>query len=94
MNNNDDYIKTNDNKYLVKSDDIEPYWFKVYVYYDIVNHGEIMVLTYGENVNIPVVRFHSEFIYNRFPLKDCTYKNKYDIVGSSNWFTSVSSSMK
>jgi len=74
------YEKTRDNKYLVKSDEEIPYWFKVYVYYDIVNHGETMVLTYGENVKIPVVRFHSEFIYNRFPLKDCTYKNKYSIA--------------
>ena len=71
------YELTRDGKYLVKSDEKIPYWFKVYVYYDIVNHGETMVLTYGEDVKVPVVRFHSEFIYNRFPLKDCTYKNKY-----------------
>ena len=77
ISDNDIFIKTNDNKYLVKSDQLIPYWFKVYVYYDIVNHGEIMVLTYGEECKNPVVRFHSEFIYNRFPLKDCTYKDKY-----------------
>ena len=36
VNNNDDYIQTNGNKYLVKSDEIEPYWFRRDVYYDIV----------------------------------------------------------
>lgn len=41
-----------------------------------------MVLTYGdENKDlIPVVRFHSEFMFNRFPLKDDTYKRKYSIA--------------
>ena len=71
------YEKTRDGKYLVKSNECKPYWFKVDVYYDIAKHGETMVLTYNENVIIPVVRIHSEFIFNRFPLKDNTYKNKY-----------------
>lgn len=71
------YEKTRDGKYLVKSYECKPYWFKVDVYYDIAKHGETMVLTYNENVIIPVVRIHSEFIFNRFPLKDNTYKNKY-----------------
>ena len=74
---NDDYEQTGNDKYLIKSDDIIPYWFKVYVYYDIATHGEIMVLTYGNEDKIPIVRIHSEFIFNRFPLKDETYRNKY-----------------
>ena len=44
------------------------------VYYDIVKHGETMVLSYNENVQIPVVRIHSEFIFNRFP----KIKNPYN----------------
>ena len=72
-----EYEKTKDGKYLVKSDICKPYWFKVDVYYDIAKHGETMVLSYNENVVTPVVRIHSEFILNRFPLKNNTYKNKY-----------------
>ena len=72
-----EYEKTKDGKFLVKSNDLKPYWFKVDVYYDIVKHGETMVLSYNENVQIPVVRIHSEFIFNRFPLQDDTYKSKY-----------------
>jgi len=72
-----EFERTNDGKYLVKSNKLKPYWFKVDVYYDIAKHGETMVLTYNENVQIPVVRIHSEFIFNRFPLQDDTYKSKY-----------------
>jgi len=71
------YEITNDNKYLIRSDIKKPYWFKVDVYYDIVKHGETMVLSYGSDSIIPIVRIHSEFILNRFPLKDTTYKNKF-----------------
>ena len=67
-NMNLEYEKTRDGKYLVKSLECKPYWFKVDVYYDIAKHGETMVLTYNENVVVPVVRIHSEFIFNRFPL--------------------------
>tara|TARA_B110000902_G_C14277447_1_gene575423 strand:+ start:100 stop:2277 length:2178 start_codon:yes stop_codon:yes gene_type:complete len=79
-NMNLEYEKTRDGKYLVKSLECKPYWFKVDVYYDIAKHGETMVLTYNENVVVPVVRIHSEFIFNRFPLKNNSYKNKYSIA--------------
>jgi 3,4-dihydroxy 2-butanone 4-phosphate synthase / GTP cyclohydrolase II len=74
---NTEFERTKDGKFLIKSDELKPYWFKVDVYYDIAKHGETMVLTYNEKVQIPIVRIHSEFIFNRFPLKDDTYKSKY-----------------
>lgn len=77
------------NKYLFKIDDkvieekniYNPYWFKVNLFYDIVNNTDIVILTH-ENDNktkdtVPVVRFHSESIFNRFPLKERKYQNKY-----------------
>ena len=58
------YEKTKDNKFLKKSNQAIPYWFKIDVYYDIAFHGEIMVLTYGNVAEInPIIRIHSERVY-------------------------------
>lgn len=54
-----------------------PYWFKANIYYDIATHSEYIVLEYGDTEKTPVVRFHSEFILNRFPISDTKYKNRY-----------------
>lgn len=56
-----------------------PYWFRVHVYYDIVNSQEFVVLTYGtpEADDIPVVRLQSESLFNRFPLRVADNREKF-----------------
>jgi 3,4-dihydroxy 2-butanone 4-phosphate synthase / GTP cyclohydrolase II len=56
---------------------IAPYWFKTFLYYDIASHSEYIVMEYGDDNKIPIVRFHCEFIFNRFPLEDVNYKNRF-----------------
>ncbi|CAM3116445.1 hypothetical protein [Rariglobus hedericola] len=48
-----------------------PYWFRVHVYYDIVTSEDFVVLTHGKPgiSDLPVVRIHSESLFNRFPLR-------------------------
>ena len=44
-------------------------WFRVHVYYDIVCSSEFVVLTFGDVKGcIPLVRIHSESLFDRFPL--------------------------
>ncbi len=56
-----------------------PYWFRVHVYFDIITDEEFVVLTYGkaQEDDIPIVRIHSEALFNRFPLVDPSNKEKY-----------------
>lgn len=59
-----------------------PYWFRVHVYYDVVTSLEFVVLTYGKSCfsdadEVPIVRVHSEALFNRFPLTDTQEKIKY-----------------
>ena len=58
-------------------DEVSPYWMKTYVYYDISSHSEYIVLSYGDLSKIPIIRIHCELIFNRFPLKDQLYRNRY-----------------
>ncbi len=55
-----------------------PYWFRVHVYYDIVTSQDFVVLTHGHprHHDIPVVRLHSESLFNRFPLRQLTNRDK------------------
>ncbi|MFH1497780.1 MAG: GTP cyclohydrolase, partial [Verrucomicrobiota bacterium] len=55
-----------------------PYWFRVHVYYDIVSSQEFVVLTHGTPriYDIPVVRLHSESLFNRFPLRTVENRDK------------------
>lgn len=55
-----------------------PYWFRVHVYYDIVTSQEFVVLTHGtpRAFDIPVVRLHSESLFNRFPLRTVENRDK------------------
>ena len=55
-----------------------PYWFRVHVYYDIVTSQDFVVLTHGHPriYDIPVVRLHSESLFNRFPLRDVPNRDK------------------
>jgi 3,4-dihydroxy 2-butanone 4-phosphate synthase/GTP cyclohydrolase II len=55
-----------------------PYWFHVHVYYDIVTSEDIIVLTHGQPgpAEIPVVRIHSESLFNRFPLRSTGNRDK------------------
>jgi len=58
----------------------KPYWFKVNVYYDIVSKNDYIVLEYGncnDENRVPLVRIHSESIFNRFPLTNRKYTNRY-----------------
>lgn len=58
----------------------KPYWFKVNVFYDIVTHNDYLILEYGmeeSNNKVPIIRIHSESIFNRFPLTDRLYKYRY-----------------
>lgn len=56
-----------------------PYWFRVHVYYDIVTSQEFVVLTHGKPraFDIPVVRLHSESLFNRFPLRSVDNRDKF-----------------
>jgi 3,4-dihydroxy 2-butanone 4-phosphate synthase/GTP cyclohydrolase II len=55
-----------------------PYWFRVHVYYDVVTSQEFVVLTHGTPrvYDIPVVRVHSESLFNRFPLRTVENRDK------------------
>ncbi len=55
-----------------------PYWFRVHVYYDIVTSQEFVVLTHGTPrvYETPVVRLHSESLFNRFPLRTVENRDK------------------
>lgn len=56
-----------------------PYWFRVHVYYDIVTSQEFVVLTHGapKIYDIPIVRLHSESLFNRFPLRSVDNRDKF-----------------
>ncbi|MDF3056116.1 MAG: cyclohydrolase [Rariglobus sp.] len=55
-----------------------PYWFRVHVYYDIVTSQDFVVLTHGAPriYEMPVVRLHSESLFNRFPLRHVENRDK------------------
>lgn len=58
-----------------------PYWFKVHAYYDIATGQDFVVLTHGyletaEPQRTPIVRVHSESIFDRFPLVDVENRDK------------------
>lgn len=57
-----------------------PYWFCVHVYYDIVTNQDFVVLTHGRpgTSEIPVVRLHSEALFNRFPLRSVENRTKFE----------------
>ena len=61
-----------------------PYWFKVHVYYDLITHLDFVVLCFdqGDTTKTPLVRIHSESIFNRFPLKHPKYRLKYQTAVS------------
>lgn len=56
-----------------------PAWFRVHAYFDVVTGDDFVVLTYGkpQKHDIPVIRVHSESLFNRFPLIDNTGRIKY-----------------
>ena len=61
-----------------KAPRLEPHWFRAHVYYDIVTSQEYIVLTHGEirAGDTPVVRLHSEAIFERFPLRSAANRDK------------------
>ena len=58
-----------------------PYWFRVHVYYDVVTSQEFVILTHGtpRSYDIPVVRTHSESLFNRFPLRTVENRDKFKL---------------
>jgi 3,4-dihydroxy 2-butanone 4-phosphate synthase / GTP cyclohydrolase II len=56
-----------------------PYWFRVHVYYDLVTSQEFVMLTHGKPriYDLPVVRLHSESLFNRFPLRTVENRDKF-----------------
>ena len=75
-------LENQEKQYLYKSTnskyESEPFWFKVFVYYDKITHHDFVVLKYATNDSkVPLVRIHSESILDRFPLKTPKYRNKY-----------------
>lgn len=48
----------------------KPNWFQINVHYDIVTNQDYLLLKYGnpENNQVPIVRIHSESLFNRFPV--------------------------
>lgn len=57
-----------------------PYWFRVHAYYDIVTNQDFVVLTHGapSQNDAPIVRLHSEALFNRFPLKSVENRAKFE----------------
>ncbi|MDR2674462.1 MAG: GTP cyclohydrolase [Opitutaceae bacterium] len=55
-----------------------PYWFRTHVYYDIVTSQDFVVLTHGAPgpADTPVIRIHSESLFNRFPLRAAANRDK------------------
>ncbi len=58
---------------------LEPYWFQVHVYFDIVSGDDFVVLTHGtpKSYERPIVRIQSESILDRFPVNDDDNQVKY-----------------
>lgn len=58
---------------------LEPYWFRVHVYFDLVSGDDCVVLTHGnpKSYERPIVRIQSESILDRFPVKNDDNKAKY-----------------
>lgn len=56
-----------------------PYWFRIHAYYDIVSGQDFIVLVHGtpQRDLAPVVRLHSESIFNRFPLENVENRDKF-----------------
>jgi 3,4-dihydroxy 2-butanone 4-phosphate synthase / GTP cyclohydrolase II len=60
-----------------------PYWFQVHLYYDISSNLDYIMLEYknpykkDNNEVRPLVRFHSESLLDRFPLKETLYQDRY-----------------
>jgi len=77
------FIYVNKLKDIENLNIINPYWFRVNLYYDITTNLDY-VLLYYENPFIdtssitPLVRIQSESIFDRFPLDEKRYKNRYN----------------
>lgn len=59
----------------------DPIWFRINIYYDIVNSSEVLVLDYDDgrvDKNDLVIRIQSESIFDRFPRKERVYKYFYN----------------
>lgn len=58
-----------------------PYWFRVHVYFDVVTTQDFVVLTHGPRPSAfdrPIVRLHSESLFDRLPLRDARQRAKYN----------------
>jgi len=55
-----------------------PHWFRTHVYYDIITGRELILLAYGKPRpgDAPLVRLHSESIFDRFPLRAAPNRDK------------------
>ena len=61
---------------------IVPFWFRVNVYYDVINQTDIVIIDYKDHTRnldkiTPLIRIHSESLFNRFPVKYPSYKSIY-----------------
>ncbi len=74
------YLNNKDTSTLPDEITSLPYWFNVNIYYDIASNLDYIVLKFGDlnKDNIPIVRIHSESIFNRFPIIDKKYKQIYE----------------
>ena len=57
-----------------------PYWFTLHAYYDVASGEDVILLEYGDckkSKTTPLVRVHSESLFNRFPLEDVENRDKY-----------------
>jgi 3,4-dihydroxy 2-butanone 4-phosphate synthase / GTP cyclohydrolase II len=75
------YLKKINNKNIAEQSLFNPYWFKVNVFFDIVTNQDIVILVHEndkkDDCTIPMVRYHSESIFDRFPLKKRNYHSKF-----------------
>ena len=74
-------------KFLIKATDklieefpsllCKPYWLKMNCFFDISTHKDVLILQYGDCKINPIVRIHSESLFDRFPRLDRENRDKY-----------------
>lgn len=67
---------------IINNINIKPsYWFRVNLFYEISTNLDYIVLEYknpyNDCSNDPIIRFHSESLFDRFPLKETLYQDRY-----------------
>ena len=81
------HTKIPNDKYLIKATRklieefpsllCKPYWLKMNCFFDVSTHKDVLILQYGDCKINPIVRIHSESLFDRFPILDRENRDKY-----------------